>query len=125
MNFLEKRITVNLAPANIKKEGPIFDLPIALGILAASGQIKTEKMKKMIVIGELSLDGTIKPVNGILPIAIMAKDLGRKELIVPDKNANEAGVIKDIEVFPVSYLNEVIEFLKWKTFYRTCRCKYK
>jgi len=91
--FPRKRITVNLAPANIKKEGPIFDLPIALGILAASGQIKTEKMKKMIVIGELSLDGTIKPVNGILPIAIMAKDLGRKELIVPDKNANEAGVI--------------------------------
>ena len=112
--FPRKRITVNLAPANIKKEGPIFDLPIALGILAASGQIKTEKMKKMIVIGELSLDGTIKPVNGILPIAIMAKDLGRKELIVPDKNANEAGVIKDIEVFPVSYLNEVIEFLNGK-----------
>jgi len=112
--FPRKRITVNLAPADIKKEGPIFDLPIALGILAASGQIKTEKMKKMIVLGELSLDGTVKPVNGILPIAIMAKNLGKNELIVPDENANEAGVIKDIKVFPVSCLNEVIEFLNGK-----------
>jgi len=112
--FPRKRITVNLAPADIKKEGPIFDLPIALGILAASGQIKTDMMREMIVIGELSLDGTIKPINGALPIAILAKELGRKKVIVPNENADEAGVIKEIKVFPVKSLNEVIDFLNGK-----------
>ena len=109
--FPRKRITVNLAPADIKKEGPIFDLPIALGILAASGQINNNLMREIIVLGELSLDGTVKAVNGVLPITIMAKEQRKKQIIVPKENANEAGVIKDITVFPVSSLNEVIGFL--------------
>ena len=109
--FPRKRITVNLAPADIKKEGPIFDLPIALGILAASGQINSNLMRDIIVLGELSLDGTVKAVNGVLPITIMAKEQRKKQIIVPKENANEAGVIKDITVFPVSSLNEVIGFL--------------
>jgi len=112
--FPRKRITVNLAPAYIRKEGPIFDLPIALGILAASGQIKTDRMREMIIIGELSLDGAVKPVNGVLPITIFSKKLGRKKIIVPIENAREAGVIKDIEVFPIKSLNEAIEFLNGK-----------
>ena len=109
--FPRRRITVNLAPADIKKEGPIFDLPIALGILAASGQINNNLMRDIIVLGELSLDGTVKAINGVLPITIMAKEQRKKQIIVPKENANEAGVIKDITVFPISSLNEVIGFL--------------
>jgi len=108
--FPRKRITVNLAPADIKKEGPIFDLPIALGILAASNQINKKFLSEIIVLGELSLDGTVKPISGVLPISIMAKEHEKKQMIVPDENANEAGVIKDIEVFPVRSLNEVVGF---------------
>ncbi|MEA1939525.1 MAG: YifB family Mg chelatase-like AAA ATPase [Candidatus Caldatribacteriota bacterium] len=112
--FPRNRITVNLAPADIKKEGPIFDLPIALGILAASRQIKQDILNDFLIIGELSLDGTVKSINGVLPIAIMARDIGKKKTIVPINNAEEAGVIKELEVIPVSSLNEIIEFLNGK-----------
>jgi len=112
--FPRKRITVNLAPADIKKEGPIFDLPIALGIVSASGQIENDQLKKIIFVGELSLDGSVKPVSGVLPIAIMAKVAGIKKIVVPRENADEAGVIKDLDVFPVGSLNQTIDFLNGK-----------
>lgn len=112
--FPMQRITVNLAPADIKKGGPVFDLPIALGILAANGQIKSNLLDKLLIIGELSLDGRIKPVNGVLPIALMVKNLGKKKLLLPQTNAKEAGIIKQLEVFPVDSLYEVVEFLNGK-----------
>lgn len=112
--FPMQRITVNLAPADIKKEGPVFDLPIAIGILAASGQVKSDLLDKYIIIGELSLDGSIKPVNGVLPIALMANKSGKKKLLVPQANAKEAGIIKQLEVFPTISLYEVVDFLNKK-----------
>ncbi|MCK4308604.1 MAG: YifB family Mg chelatase-like AAA ATPase, partial [Candidatus Atribacteria bacterium] len=112
--FPMQRITVNLAPADIKKEGPIFDLPIALGILAASRQVKPDLLNEYLIMGELSLDGSIKPVNGVLSIALMAKKIGKKKLLIPKENAKEAGIIKELKVFPVNSLCEVIEFLNKK-----------
>ncbi len=112
--FPMQRITVNLAPADIKKGGPIFDLPIALGVLAASGQIKSNLLDKLLIIGELSLDGRIKPVNGVLPIALMAKKSNKIKLLIPKANAKEAGIIKQLEVFTASLLYEVVEFLNGK-----------
>jgi len=109
--FPMQRITVNLAPADLKKEGPIFDLSIALGILAASRQVNKKLLDKYIIIGELSLDGTIRPVSGVLPIALMTKDSDKKKLIVPKSNAKESGIIKELESFPVTSLYEVVEFL--------------
>jgi len=114
LEFPAQRITVNLAPADIKKEGPVFDLPIALGILAASGQLKSDLLAEYLIIGELSLDGSIKPVNGVLPIALMANKLGKKRLLVPQVNAKEAGIIEPLEVFPVTSLYQVVEFLNKK-----------
>jgi len=112
--FPMQRITVNLAPADIKKEGPIFDLSIALAILVASKQVKPELLNEYLIMGELSLDGSIKPVSGVLPIALMAKTMGKKKLLVPKANAKEAGIIKELNVFPVNSLCEVIEFLNNK-----------
>jgi magnesium chelatase family protein len=109
--FPMQRITVNLAPADIKKEGPIFDLSIALAILVASKQVKPGKLNEYLIMGELSLDGSIKPVSGVLPIALMAKIIGKNRLFVPKANAKEAGIIKELKVFPVNSLCEVIEFL--------------
>jgi magnesium chelatase family protein len=101
------RITVNLAPADIKKEGPLYDLPIALGFLIATNQLKPNLGKKMFV-GELSLDGKIRPVNGILPIAIMAKETGIEEFFVPFENADEASVVTDLKVIPVKNLKDLV-----------------
>lgn len=112
--FPMQRITVNLAPADIKKEGPIFDLSIALAILVASKQVRPELLNKYLIMGELSLDGSIKPVSGVLPIALMAKTMGRIKLLIPKANAKEAGIIKELKVFPVNSLCEVIEFLNKK-----------
>ncbi|GAI99212.1 unnamed protein product [marine sediment metagenome] len=112
--FPMQRITVNLAPADIKKEGPIFDLSIALAILVASKQVKPDLLNEYLIMGELSLDGSIKPVNGMLPIALMAKNISKKKLLVPEANAKEAGIVKELKVFPVNSLYEVIEFLDKK-----------
>jgi len=109
--FPMQRITVNLAPADIRKEGPIFDLSIALAILVASKQVKPELLDEYLILGELSLDGSTKPVNGLLPIALMAKKMGKMKLLVPEANAKEAGIIQELKVFPVNSLCEVIEFL--------------
>lgn len=107
----EGRITLNLAPSDMKKEGTCFDLAIALGILAATGQIDDMVIKKFCVIGELSLDGTIRPVNGILPISMALSKHAIKEIILPLANATEAAIIERLSVWPVRTLAETIEFL--------------
>jgi magnesium chelatase family protein len=109
--FPARRITVNLAPADIKKEGSSFDLPISAGILSATGVIKPEFLKDYLLLGELSLDGGIKPVKGCLSVAVAAKKSGLKGLLVPLENAREAAVVEGIDVIGVSELAEVVEFL--------------
>ena len=111
-DFPTKKITVNLAPADIKKEGGIFDLPIALGILASSGVLEKKSLQNMCVLGELSLDGKIRPVKGILPIVLSLHKFGITQVIVPEKNKNEACVAKDANVYPFTNLQDVIKFLK-------------
>ncbi len=110
--FPLRRITVNLAPADIKKEGPVFDLPIALGIMAATEQIPQDKLQDYIVAGELSLTGEIRRINGALLIAICARNLGKKGVILPQDNASEAAIVDGIDVLPVSNLNQVVDFIK-------------
>ena len=108
--FPDDRVTVNLAPANIRKEGTGFDLPIALGILAATKVITQKSISGYPVLGELSLDGRVKPVNGSLPMAIAARDAGYTGIIVPDDNKLEASVVSDIDVFPVKNLSQAVNF---------------
>jgi len=108
--FPLKRITVNLAPADLRKEGPSFDLSIAIGILAATKQISREKLLDYLFVGELSLTGEVRPVSGILSMAICAKSQKKKGFIVPKDNANEAALIQGLEVIPVTSLNEVVDF---------------
>lgn len=111
LKFPGKEITVNMAPADIRKEGSTFDLPIAIGILAVSDQVKKEKLSEYIIIGELSLDGTLSPLKGILPIAIQAKMEGFKGVIVPKENAKEAAVVDGLDILGVENLMEVVRFL--------------
>ncbi|MFA5998481.1 MAG: YifB family Mg chelatase-like AAA ATPase [Candidatus Babeliales bacterium] len=109
----EKKITVNLAPANLKKEGTLFDLPIALGILKAGNMIQLSQsfLQETIIIGELSLDGKINPIQGALSIACDAKRLGKKRLILPKENAAEAGLIDGVDVIGVSSLVDLIHYI--------------
>lgn len=107
-----KKITVNLAPADIRKEGSAYDLPIALGILSASGQIQTEILSDYIVMGELSLDGILRPVRGSLLMAIHAKEAGYKGVILPAENAHEASVVQEIDVYGVGQITDVIALLQ-------------
>ena len=109
--FPAGKITVNLAPANVKKAGPNFDLPIAVAILLSSKQIVEDKYKKFIIIGELGLDGKIKPVTGILPALIAARSEGFVNFIVPKENENEASYIEGIDVFAFDSLSDVVAFL--------------
>src|ERR1044071_3210603 len=107
------KVVVNLAPADIRKSGTAFDLPIALGILGASEQIKnTEALTCYIIMGELSLDGYVRPIKGALPIAIQARKEGFKGLIVPKANAKEAGMVNNLQVYGVSHIQEVIDFFQ-------------
>ena len=109
------KLLVNLAPADIKKTGAAFDLPIAIGTLAATKQIKEpEKLLKYVIMGELSLNGEIKSIKGALPIAIQAKNENVEGLIIPLVNASEAAMVKDLKVFGVTHINEVVEFLNEK-----------
>ncbi len=110
-DFPSRKITVNLAPADIKKEGAAFDLPIALGILAASDIIPDNRIKDYLIVGELSLDGRIKPIHGELSLAIASRDLKLKGIIVPKDNSREAAVVKGIDVLAVEHLSQVVEFL--------------
>ena len=110
-----KRITINLAPANMRKEGSAYDLPIALGILIASEQIKLHLDEtQYILMGELSLDGTLQSINGALPIAIKAKEEGYKGIIIPEENQKEAAVVDGLEVYGLTHISEVIDFFEGK-----------
>jgi magnesium chelatase family protein len=106
------RTTINLAPADVKKEGPSFDLPIALGMLAASEQIETDQLDHFVIVGELALTGAVRPSKGILPMAIRAKADGRTGMLVPAQNAAEAAVVKGLQVIPVQNLREAAQFLE-------------
>ncbi|MBW2107070.1 MAG: YifB family Mg chelatase-like AAA ATPase [Deltaproteobacteria bacterium] len=108
--FPDDRITVNLAPADIKKEGTAFDLPIAVGILAATGIVPIDLLNDYILLGELSLDGRIKPVKGSLPVALAAKNAGLSGVILPSPNAREAAVVDRIIVLPAESLGELVDF---------------
>lgn len=110
-DLLSKRIVINLAPADTKKEGSFFDLPIAIGILKNLGYVTRENLEKIILVGEVSLDGTIQKMNGILPICIEARKLGIEEIIVPSKNLAEASIIKELNIIGVSNLNQAVEYL--------------
>ncbi len=110
--FPNRRITVNLAPADIKKEGPGFDLPIAVGIIAAAGAIPVTALDGYILVGELSLDGSVRPVKGVISIALAARTTCQKGLIVPEANATEAGLVPDLAVYGVQTLVQTLNFLK-------------
>ena len=115
IEFPSRKIVVNLAPADIRKEGTFFDLPIAIGILIAIGEIGEIKIKNFestVFLGELSLDGNINSVNGVLPMCIEALELGIKRVVIPKGNAMEASVVKDLDIIPVENLNEVLKYLR-------------
>lgn len=102
--FPRKQIVINMSPADIRKEGSAYDLPLAIGVLAASEGLAIDKLTDYIMMGELSLDGTILPVKGVLPIAILAKESGFKGFILPEENAKEAAVVEGLEVLGVKIL---------------------
>ena len=105
-----QKIVVNMAPADIRKEGSAYDLPIAIGYLAASGQLNGDHIEKYIIMGELSLDGYLKPIKGALPIAVQARKEGFKGFILPKENAREAAIVNNLNVYGASHIREVIEF---------------
>ncbi len=105
-----KKITINMAPADLRKEGSSYDLSIALGILAASEQIKAENISEYLIMGELSLDGGLLPIKGVLPIAIKAKEEGFKGIILPELNIREAAIVSDLEVYGVENIKQVVDF---------------
>ena len=105
-----KKIIINMAPADIRKEGAAYDLPIAVGILAASNQIKYQNIEDYVIMGELSLDGSLQPIKGALPIAIKAREEGFKGFILPTQNAKEAAIVDGLEVYGVENISEVIAF---------------
>lgn len=111
LNFPGKEVTVNMAPADIRKEGSVFDLPIAVGVLAVSNQVSSEKLSQYQIIGELSLDGALNPMKGVLPVAIQAKKEGFKGIILPVQNAAEAAVVEGLEIIAAKNLKEVVDFL--------------
>lgn len=114
MEFPNRKIIINLAPADIRKEGTYFDLPIAIGILTAIGIINEIAIKDFIFLGELSLNGRINGVSGVLPMCLEAKEFGIKKAILPNENIKEASIIKDLDIIPVSSLKEVVEYLNGK-----------
>lgn len=113
--FPRKQVIINMSPADIRKEGAAYDLPLAIGILAADEQIATDKLPEYMLMGELSLDGSILPIKGALPIAIKAREMGFKGLIVPEANVREAAVVNNLDVYGVKHIAEVINFFDGKT----------
>ena len=107
-------IVINMAPADIRKEGSAYDLPLAIGMLGANEVIQADKMGKYLLMGELSLDGSLQPIKGTLPIAIKARELGFEGIIIPKQNAREAAVVNNLKVYGVENLKEVIEFFNGK-----------
>ena len=111
MYYPRKKVTVNLAPASVRKEGPVYDLPIAVGVLIATDQLLPEAIEESMFIGELSLDGSVRHVRGILPMAALARDQGFKKLYVPAMDAAEAALIPDVTIYPVETLNTLYAHL--------------
>jgi magnesium chelatase family protein len=109
-----KKITINMAPADLRKEGSAYDLTLAIGILAASGQIKSEEVGNYLIMGELSLDGGLQPIKGVLPIAIKAKEEGFKGFFLPKQNVKEAAIVSGLDVYGVENVMEVIDFFEGK-----------
>ena len=109
--FPPTRITANLAPADIRKTGSAFDLPIAIGLMAATKQVDLTRLENAIILGELALDGTLRGIQGALPIAIAAKENGIRDLILPAENAKEAAIVETVNVYPVASLSEAAAFL--------------
>lgn len=114
LHFPGKEVTINLSPADIRKEGSVFDLPIAIGILAVTKQVKETRLSELLLLGELSLDGTIQRTKGVLAIALQAKAEGFKGLIVPKENAPEAAIVAGLEIYGVQNIHEVIALLNGK-----------
>src|SRR6476619_3544212 len=106
------RTTINLAPADVKKEGPSLDLPIAIGMLAASEQLESDQLENFVMVGELALTGAVRPVKGVLPIALRARQDGRAGIFVPLENAAEAAVFAGLRVIPIQNLREACSFLE-------------
>ena len=104
-------MTINLAPADVRKEGPSFDLPMALGVLAASGQLDTKCHEKIMSLGELALDGRIRPVKGVLSMALLARGIGCETMLIPSKNALEASQVEGLGILSVNHLREATEML--------------
>ena len=113
LKLKNKRIIINMAPASNRKIGTIFDLPIAVGILMSDGIIKLMELKSVAFIGELSLDGRINKISGVLPMCIEAKELGIKTIFLPNENCEEACLVKDLNIIPVKTLNEVVNYLNY------------
>lgn len=110
LEFPRRRVVVNMSPADIRKEGAAYDLPIAIGILAADGKLKSESLGNYMIMGELSLDGTVLPIKGVLPMAIKAREAGFKGMIVPQANVTEAAVVNNLDVYGVDNLAQVVSF---------------
>jgi magnesium chelatase family protein len=111
--FPMRRVVINLTPADLRKEGPSFDLPISIGVLAASEQVGVHRLEEYLFLGEVSLDGALRPVAGVLPIAAVAPSLGIRALIVPADNAREAAIVKGLQVYGFQHLSEVVDFLNY------------
>ncbi|MDE6038094.1 MAG: magnesium chelatase, partial [Duncaniella sp.] len=111
LSWPRRRVVVNLSPADVRKEGAAYDLPIAIGVLAASEQIScVHALDSYMIMGELSLDGSVLPIKGVLPMAIKARELGFKGMIVPQANVAEGAVVNNLDVYGVSSLSEVRDF---------------
>ncbi len=121
-DFPARRITINLAPADIRKDGAAFDLPIAIGLLCATGIVKAENLQNFILLGELSLDGRIKPVRGVLPIAIAARDWGDQSLLLPAENAEEGAIVAGPPVYAVRDLGEAVALINGEQQFSPYRC---
>lgn len=111
LKFPRQNIVINMSPADVKKEGAAYDLPIAVGMLAAAGSVKPELMQQFMIMGELSLDGSVLPIRGALPMAILARQMGIRGMIVPAANVREAAVVNNLEVYGVENLRQVVDFL--------------
>jgi magnesium chelatase family protein len=120
-DFPARRITANLAPADIKKEGAAYDLPISIGILAATGVVKASLLQEYSLLGELSLDGGLKPIRGALSMAVAARRAGLKGIVLPAENAPEAAVVEGLEIIGATTLSQVVEFLSGREGIEPCR----
>src|SRR5206468_10530419 len=110
--FTNGRTTINLSPSDVKKERPSFDHPIAIGMLAASEQLVTDQLDNFVMVGELALSGAVRPVKGVLPIALRAREEGKTGILVPPENAAEAAVVQGLSVIPIHNLREAASFLE-------------